>query len=106
MEEVVNFSWKDAAVKVRSKREIYQILTMKGKYYLPPESQSSSDFIHDTMLGKKKVSQFIKDDLSAEAKGCWYDICSSNKRSQSQSDPERSKKICWYEQIHARYKRR
>ena len=49
-------NWKEIAVKGRSKREIYSILVMKGKFYLPPESQTNSDFIHDIMVGKKKVS--------------------------------------------------
>ena len=55
MDNRINLNWKDAAVKGRSKREIYQILTMKGKFYLPPETQTTSDFIHDIMVGKKKV---------------------------------------------------
>ena len=46
----------ETAVKGRSKREIYSILTTKGKYYLPPESQTNSDFVHDIMVGKKKAS--------------------------------------------------
>ena len=33
---------------------------MKGKYYLPPESQSNSDLIHDVMVGKKRVSIYNK----------------------------------------------
>ena len=49
-------NWTEAAVKGRTKREIYRIFQMKGKYYLPPESQSNSDFIHDVMVGKKRVS--------------------------------------------------
>ena len=43
-------------MKGRSKREIYRILVVKGKYYLPPESQANSTYIHDVMNGKKKVS--------------------------------------------------
>ena len=56
MEQTVNLNWKEAAVKGRSKREIYQLLAMKGKFYLPPESQANSDFIHDIMVGRKKVN--------------------------------------------------
>ena len=50
----------EATVKERTKREIYRILKMKGKYYLPPESQSNSDFIHDVMVGKKRESIYNK----------------------------------------------
>ena len=56
MDNHMSLNWKDAAIKGRSKREIYQILTMKGMFYLPPESQAKSDFIHDIMVRKKKVS--------------------------------------------------
>ena len=56
MEEFGHINWKEAAVKGRSKKEIYSILATKGKYYLPPESQTNSDFIYDIMVGKKKVS--------------------------------------------------
>ena len=49
-------NWQEAAVKGRIKKEIYRIILMKGNYYLPPEVQCNSDFIHDIMVGKKKVS--------------------------------------------------
>ena len=52
-------NWQEIAVKGRSKKEIYRILTLKGKYYLPPEPQTNSDFIHDIMVGKKKVRLII-----------------------------------------------
>ena len=29
---------------------------IRGKYYFSQESQTSSDFVHDVMWGKKKVS--------------------------------------------------
>ena len=38
------------------KRNIQNIV-MKGGLYLPPESQASSDYIHDIMIGKKKANQ-------------------------------------------------
>ena len=49
-------NWQEASVKGRTKKEIYRIILMKGHYYLPPEVQWSSDFIHDIMVGKKRVS--------------------------------------------------
>ena len=51
MEEFGLLNWQEAAVKGRSKKEIYRILSLKGKYYLPPESQASSTYIHDIMTG-------------------------------------------------------
>ena len=56
MEDHGELNWQEAAVKGRSKREIYRLMTMKGKYYLPPEDQTTSDFIHDVLVGMKKVS--------------------------------------------------
>ena len=56
MEDYEDLNWQEVSVKGRSKREIYSILVVKGKYYLPPESQANSTYIHDVMNGKKKVS--------------------------------------------------
>ena len=55
MEGFSQINLREAVVKVRSKREIYSILVTKGKFYLPPESQTNSDFVHDIMVGKKKA---------------------------------------------------
>ena len=35
MEDYEDLNWQEVAVKGRSKREIYCILVVKGKYYLP-----------------------------------------------------------------------
>ena len=48
------------------RRKICQIVTVGRKYYFPPDSQASSDFIHYNMAGKKKVSQFIKGDVGVD----------------------------------------
>ena len=55
MEEFESLNWHEAAAKGRSKREIYTILVVKGKFYLPPEAQASSDYVHDVMTGRKRV---------------------------------------------------
>ena len=55
MEHLEELNLEEAAVKGRSKHEIYSILVTRGKYYMPPEPQATSDFIHDVMIGKKKV---------------------------------------------------
>ena len=38
-----------------TKSEMYKPLTHSGKYYLPPQSQTDGDFIHEIMSGFKKV---------------------------------------------------
>ena len=55
MEHLEELNWEEAAVKGRSKHEIYSILVTRGKYYMPPEPQATADFIHDVMIGRKKV---------------------------------------------------
>ena len=55
MEHLEELNWEEAAVKERSKHEIYSILVTRGKYYMPPEPQATADFIHDVMIGRKKV---------------------------------------------------
>ena len=56
MEISGQLNWRETVVKDHLKREIYSIYVMNGKFYLSPESQTNSDFIHDIMVGKKKVS--------------------------------------------------
>ena len=56
MEDYEDLNWQEVAVKGRSKREIYRILAMKGKYYLPPESQANLACIHDVVNGKRKLA--------------------------------------------------
>ena len=41
--------------KARSKHEIYKILTVEIKIYLPPQKECSIYFIRDIFQGKKKV---------------------------------------------------
>ena len=55
MEDYEDLNWQEVDVKGRSKKEIYRILAMKGKYYFPPESQANSAYIHDVMNSKKKA---------------------------------------------------
>ena len=48
-------NWQEASVHTRSKSEIYQLLRMKGGYYLPPMEQADREYIYDIMTGGKKV---------------------------------------------------
>ena len=41
--------------KAKSKNEMYRILTIEAKIYLPPQKECSIYFIRDIFLGKKKV---------------------------------------------------
>ena len=41
--------------KARSKHEMYRILTVEAKIYLPPQKECSIYFIRDIIQGKKKV---------------------------------------------------
>ena len=42
--------------KAKSKNEMYRILTVKAKIYLPPQKECSIYFIRDIFLSKKKVN--------------------------------------------------
>ena len=59
MKDFEDLDWKEVAVKGRSKREIYRYLALKGKYYLPQESQANAIYINDVMNGKKRVNVII-----------------------------------------------
>ena len=45
--------------KARSKHEMYRILTVEAKIYLPPQKECSIYFIRDIFQGKKKVTQSL-----------------------------------------------
>ena len=67
---------------------------MKGKNYLPPESQANTAYIHDVMNGKKKVSYTIEiiKSKDTDTKGCNYDSYISYRWVESPPNPRRSKK--------------
>ena len=41
--------------KAKSKNEMYRILTVEAKIYLPPQKECSIYFIRDIFQGRKKV---------------------------------------------------
>lgn len=47
---------KELALKARTKSEIYQILTIDGGLYLPPQRETNMKYIQQLCTGKKKVS--------------------------------------------------
>ena len=42
-------------IKAQTKNELYRILTVEAKLYLPPQKETSIYFIRVTLNGKKKV---------------------------------------------------
>ena len=51
---------QDCAIKVRSKKEIYEFLTIQGNVYLPPIQECNHEFIHGIVQGTKKVKLNIR----------------------------------------------
>ena len=66
---------------------------MKAKYYIPPESQVTSEFVYDIMFGKKKVSILVIHlALGSETERCGYNARTSNSRSEDKSNLEESRR--------------
>ena len=42
--------------RMKSKLDVYRVLTKEGQYYLPPYTECTMDFMADVIQGKKKVS--------------------------------------------------
>ena len=49
-------NWQEVSIHARSKKEIYDLLCIRGGYYLPPIEQTNRDYIYDVMSGAKKVT--------------------------------------------------
>ena len=47
------------AAKFKSKREVYQLLTVDAKAYLPPYDCVTIYFLRDLISGKKKCKYFL-----------------------------------------------
>ena len=56
--EKVSFNLNELGIKAKSKTEIYKLLTVEGSLYLPPISETSTDFILEIIRGSKKVIVF------------------------------------------------
>ena len=55
MERDVVMHISEISTHGRSKKEIYEILTMDANVYLPPIDQWNADFISDVISGEKQV---------------------------------------------------
>ena len=53
--EHVDLHANEMKIHGRSKKELFNLLTIQGHYYLPPISQCNADFIAQIMTGEKKV---------------------------------------------------
>ena len=50
-----SINWQEVSVHAKSNKEIYQLLRIRGGYYLPPIEQVDREYIHDLLTGAKKV---------------------------------------------------
>ena len=53
MEELEEVNIQKMAVHCRLKKEVYDILTLRGNVYLPKIQDINSDFISDIIQGRK-----------------------------------------------------
>ena len=53
--EMVTVSRSQLTSKMKSKADIYKILTKEGQVYLPPIDECPMIFIKDILMSKKKV---------------------------------------------------
>ena len=56
------FTVLEFGIVSQSKKEVYDVLTVEGGYFLPPIEQANADYISDILSGNKivaPVSQFI-----------------------------------------------
>ena len=57
--EKVYFNVSELGIKARTKSELYKLLTIERKLFLPPASDTSIEFIGEIRRGDKKV-RFIR----------------------------------------------
>lgn len=53
--DYIEYSVDRIGLKARTKAELYKILTVEARLYLPPQQETSIEFIRDILTGKKKV---------------------------------------------------
>ena len=54
-----DFTVKEFGIVSQSKKEVYDVLTIEGGYYLPPIEQANADYISDILSGDKMVFSFV-----------------------------------------------
>ena len=106
MEYFEELNWQKASVKAKSKHKLYTIIVTKGQCYIRPETQLTSDFIHDIKTGRKKERDSDSIDVGADAKGCHSSSCAANPRIDGAPDTWDGSSACWNRKLYARLKRR
>ena len=54
MEQRASITISDIAIKARSKKEVYNVLTVEGELYLPPIVDTTQKYLKEILTGKKK----------------------------------------------------
>ena len=54
-----DFTVKEFRIVSQSKKEVYDVLTIEGGYYLPPIEQANADYISDILSGDKMAFFFV-----------------------------------------------
>ena len=54
MEKRASITISDIAIKARSKKEVYNVLTVEGELYLPPIADTTQKYLKEILTGKKK----------------------------------------------------
>ena len=53
--ESIGVKINSIGMKAQTKNELYRILTVKAKLYLPPQKETSTNFIRGILNGRKKT---------------------------------------------------
>ena len=53
--ESIGVKVNSIGMKAQTKNELYRILTVKAKLYLPPQKETSTNFIRGILNGRKKT---------------------------------------------------
>ena len=65
-----DFTVHEFGIVSQSKREVYDVLTIEGGYYLPPIEQANADYISDNLSGDKIVLSKFHKSLGGNVKAC------------------------------------
>ena len=80
MEEEKDFMVHELGNASRSKKEVYDILTVKGGFYLPPIELANSDYISDILSDEKLVWIIFIRFVGCQVKGCHSKKSAEDKR--------------------------
>ena len=95
--EISNVNLLDIGSKAQSKLELYRLLVVEGRMYLPPENQCSMDFISEICLQERKVLIIL---LSLSFEFCVGALCRRNTGLNSSS--RRWPEVSWLDSVYCR----